>query len=551
MQKRFEPQAMLVPKGWPDVLALLLLTTAVVLLFQTSPRRGDFWWSDAPRHAMDGAFYCDFLHDLPLRHAKQYAINYYVQYPALTIAFYPPLFAVVESVFFRVFGVTHSSAQLTVAFFYLFFAFGTYLLTRRWLDRASAFAVSLLLISLPEIAFWGRQVMLEIPACAFLIWSTYVLFQYLDQEAVWKLYLLVVLLGCGAYTKQTILFVVPVFAWALWDKKRWSLLRDGHFWGSVILFAVGLLPLAFLTLKFGRANLDSVVGGQWTEVAVFSLRGWLYYLRQFPSQLGWPVTVLAAVYLALICFRGKWREPVFRFFGAWLVVGYVFFSLIALKEARHTIFLSIPAAIFAVEGLRAILPDRFASYTGLAVGLFYFAQTIYAQPVPSVRGYQEAVDYVASHAPRDSVVLFSGNRDGSFIFDLRTREDRRDLSALRADKLLLRVAIKRELGIAEREVTEAQLPEMLNRFGVTYVVSEPSFWIDLSSMQRLQNVLHTTQFKRVATIPIVANVNHPDQELEIYQNLGPVNVGKERIQLDLPIIGVEVQGTLGGGKAKQ
>ena len=38
---------------------LLLLTIAVFLLFKTSPRAGDFWWSDAPRHAMDGVFYYD------------------------------------------------------------------------------------------------------------------------------------------------------------------------------------------------------------------------------------------------------------------------------------------------------------------------------------------------------------------------------------------------------------------------------------------------------------------------------------------------------------
>src|SRR6267378_984895 len=362
MQKSIEPQARLAPIGWPDALALLVLAVAVVLLFESSPRRGDFWWSDAPRHAMDGAFYRDFFHDLPLRHAKQYAMNYYVKYPALTIVFYPPLFAVVESVFFRVLGVTHSSAQLTVAFFYLVAAFGTYFLARRWLSRLSALAVSLLFISLPEVALWGRQVMLEIPACAFLIWSAYVLFRYLEKGAAWRLYLMAVLLVCGAYTKQTVLFAVPVFIWALWDQKRWSLFRDRHFWGAATFFAVGLVPLAIFTLKFGRANLDSVVGGQWTEVPVVSLTGWLYYLRQFPRQLGWLVTVLAASYLVLGCFRRWWREPVFRFLAVWLVVGYVFFSFIALKEPRHTVFILIPAAIFAIKSLHAILPDRFASY---------------------------------------------------------------------------------------------------------------------------------------------------------------------------------------------
>ena len=72
---------------WQDAISLGLLTVAVFLLFYTSPRAGDFWWSDAPRHAMDGVFYRDLARNLPISHIKQWATDYYLQYPAVTVVF--------------------------------------------------------------------------------------------------------------------------------------------------------------------------------------------------------------------------------------------------------------------------------------------------------------------------------------------------------------------------------------------------------------------------------------------------------------------------------
>src|ERR1039458_6496953 len=113
---------------WIELIALALLAVAVAALFQTSPHNGDFWWSDAPRHAMDGVFYRDFLRDLPFNRIKEYAVDYYLQYPALTILFYPPLLPLAEALFYTLFGVSHFTAQLTVAFFYLMAAWGAYVL---------------------------------------------------------------------------------------------------------------------------------------------------------------------------------------------------------------------------------------------------------------------------------------------------------------------------------------------------------------------------------------------------------------------------------------
>src|SRR5690606_30624614 len=88
------------PLGWAEI--ALMIGVAVALgaaMYLTAPRHGEFWWSDAPRHALNGLFVKDLLRDLPLDRLQDYAIGYYLQYPALTILFYPPMLYAVLAVF--------------------------------------------------------------------------------------------------------------------------------------------------------------------------------------------------------------------------------------------------------------------------------------------------------------------------------------------------------------------------------------------------------------------------------------------------------------------
>src|SRR5262249_30799532 len=131
---------------------------------------------------------------------------YYLQYPAVTILFYPPLFPAVEAVFYFIFGISEKTALLTVAVFYLFLAIGAWRLFSRWLDRWTAVAAAIFFIALPEIALWGRQVMLEIPASAALVWSIDLFLRWLDDARPRHLYAAALVLLAGLYIKQTIIF---------------------------------------------------------------------------------------------------------------------------------------------------------------------------------------------------------------------------------------------------------------------------------------------------------------------------------------------------------
>ncbi len=534
---------------WRDMVCLLLLAVAVFVLFKTSPKQGDFWWSDAPRHAMDGAFYYDMARAMPIGHLKQWAINYYLQYPAVTVLTYPPLFALVEAVFFAIFGVTHYAAQLTVSVFFLAAAWGAYFLARRWVGRLTALSAALLFIGTPVMVLWGRQVMLEIPTFAFLLWSAYFFFRYLDSTSPRDLYLTVVLVLGAAYTKQPAVFILLAYLLTLYAVYKNALFRRAEFWWSGVVFVLGIVPLGLFTLLWGRANVQQAVGGGWVQHSRLSPATWSYVgSYEWPRQVGWIVLLLAAIYCIGCIFRKEWRlpKPGLFFLLAWVVAGYAFFTVIAVSSQRYTIFLIFPLAFFSTLAIVRLLPIKIAPYVALLFAVASFSYFLVKRPVPHISGYREAAQYVCSVAPPNSVVVFSGWRDGSFVFNVRSLPECKNLTVIRADKLLLRVAIHRDLfGVRELGVAETKLKGMFGHFGVHYIVVEPNFWNDLESMQMLQRVLHEDQFKLLSKISAVNNREHNDSQLEIYENLAPVAQGKNTLRVELPVSGISIEGTVG------
>jgi Dolichyl-phosphate-mannose-protein mannosyltransferase len=535
---------------WGDLACLLLLTVAVVILFKTSPTQGDFWWSDAPRHAMDGAFYYDMARSLPIHHLKQWAIDYYLQYPAVTALTYPPLFALVEAGFFSIFGVSHVTAQLTVAFFLLLTAFGAYFLARRWMGRIAAFATALLFVGTPVMALWGRQVMLEIPTFTFLLWSCYFFFLYLDSNKPRYLLLVIIFVLAAADTKQPAVFILPAFFLTLYFVQGNGMFRRAEFWWSAAIFAVGIAPLVLYTWLWGRANMQQAVGGGWIKHSRLSLSTWSYVAGfEWPRQLGWAVLTLALIYAAGCAIRKQWRlsKAALFFLFAWLVTGYSFFTLISVASQRYTIFLIFPLVVFSIAAIVQGLPPKIAPYVAVVFAAGTFAYTLATKPVPYISGYRTAAQYVCSLASPDSVVMFSGIRDGSFIFNVKSMPECKNLTVIRSDKLLLKVAIHRDLfGVQEFGVTEARFKEMLGHYGVHYIVIEPDFWPDLKSMQMLLALFHQDQFKLLTKIPVISNREHIQTVLEIYENTGPIlQGGKNLLKVELPVSGIAVEGSVG------
>src|SRR5258708_13312422 len=197
------------PIAWAgDAGAIAVVAAFTVILFLTARQDGDFWWSDVPRHALNGVFVRDLIADLPLSDPVGYAVQYYIRYPALTILFYPPLFYLFSAPFFALFGVSHAVALLPVLTGYFAFGCGVYAVSRRWFTRGPALAGALMLMGAPIVTLWGRQVMLELPCYALLMWSVWFLLRHADGRHTRDLYLSAFLFLCALHTKHTVAFMV-------------------------------------------------------------------------------------------------------------------------------------------------------------------------------------------------------------------------------------------------------------------------------------------------------------------------------------------------------
>lgn len=534
--------------GWSHLVRRLAPYVAIIgaagALLATTPLGGDFAWSDAPRHALNGAFLKDLVAALP-RHPVAWAEAYYLQYPALSILFYPPLFYVFEAVAFALLGVTQFAAQLTVACFYALLGIGLYRLTRLWASRSAALGAALMLMGAPDFALWGRQVMLDVPATAWLVWGVYAFARFLRFDRGRDLAISATLLLAALYTKYNIVFIAAVLLLTLIAARGRAFVADRRLWWTVAAGIIGVIPAVILLLTFGSANLQSAADLT-GELPRWSLAAWSYYPALLPQIVGWPVLALATVGLGLLIARRLtalegW--PTWLLIG-WALVGYAFFTAIAVREPRHIMTAVPPLVVLAACALDQILPRQLGGLVALAVGVGVFGWTIAYDPVPTVIGYKQMADYVADRVPADARVLFSGYRDGNFIFDLRMREDRRDISTIRADKLLLRVAIERRRGVGEATYSQAQIAALIRNLGIDLVVAQDGFWDDLAEMHRLAGVLARPDFTAVAHFTIGGTMGRTDRSFTIYRPNYPIEQKTRSLELDMPIFGGRIEGKL-------
>ena len=525
--------------GWADALALAILTLACSIVFLTAPTGGEFTWSESPRNALNGAFVLDMLREMPWRNPVEWATAYYLKYPALTILFYPPLLSVAIALTYAVLGVSHWAAMACISLFLLGLIAATYLWARRVAGPSAALAGSLLLLAAPELLQWGQQVMLEVPMLALVTGGALTLARYGDTGRPRDFALATLLFVLAAYTKQTSAFVVVGLAAGLLAWRGPNLLARRHVWVTAAVAIAALVPLGALQLQFGSFNLVSAAERlDMAGPARFSLDSLVWYGVRLPTMLGWPALLLAAAAAAATLHGGherRARRGDLLLLAGWLGATYAILTLIALKETRHGLPLLVPLAILGslaldrlaqLRPLRPWLPAAAATVLGLQLWL---------APTRGATGYREAADLVAAAAPPGARVMFAGNRDGAFIFNMRT-QTRRDLSVIRADKLFLNIAVMPGLGLHPRDIAANQIAAMMDRYGVSHVVTVPRIWAEAPVMARLDAVLHSAQFTGVARIPVTGPVG--ERELVVYRNLGTLSNPPENPPVMLPSIGM-------------
>ena len=519
----------------------VLLAIALGMYFAL-PKRGDIDWPDAPRHALNGAFVLDFFRELPWRHPVDFAYDYYRQWPALTILFYPPLFYGVLAAAYAVFGVSEASALLIELSFLLLLAWGAFRLARHWLDPAPSLAVALLLIGAPELAFWGRQIMLDVPAYAFLVWAAEFLMRHLKGGQKWALFSAIVCTALAAYTKYNAIFFVVPIAISLLCAYGVRTFREGTVLQAAALGVALLLPLIAIFFAFGHYNIDQAAALPGAGASRWSITNLTFYARVMPSVISWPTLVLACLYLLALPFAPAFRLPRAdtAFLGSWLLFGYAFYSMIAVKEPRHILFITYPLALMAVLAIDrtlASLSHRYAISLIFAVAVL--AATMTTGTVPAVAGMREAAEEVAQLAPPETNVGFWGSRDGTFVYAMRAYSSRLDLGVVRLDKILLSdVAVYVEHGFKENVISLDELTDILYNLHIQYVVFQTGYHAELASVKALEEALGSDKFSEVERIPMTANYGKGYMaDLVIYRLKAEVPRGRVAPSMQIKLLG--------------
>ena len=228
----------------------------------------------------------------------------------------------------------------------------------------TALGAALMLMGAPEIALWGRQVMLDIPAMALLVWGVWACAKFMRAgRGARSRFRRGAAAGGALYQIQCGLHRPCADAGACCRQGR-RILRDRRVLWTGLAAAIGALPAVWLALNFGMANFQSVddLAG---ELPRWSLAAWQFYPDLLPQILGWPVLALALAGAGLLL---SGRLPAFKSPGAggwpawlllgWIALGYAFFTAIAVREPRHILTVMPPFAILAASALDRLLPRR-------------------------------------------------------------------------------------------------------------------------------------------------------------------------------------------------
>lgn len=184
-------------------LTVLIIINLILILPETSRERIHPY--DGALYAANGAFFLSVFKDLPnvISSPINWMMDYYHQYPALSLRRHPPIFGVVEGIIFSLFGISAVSAKLTVLLFSILLLFGWFFAFCQFSkDKFIAFFSVLLMLTLPMSVKLGQFISVDIPSMMFLAWGYYFYANYLSSPVKSHRYAILtsIFLVCSLYT---------------------------------------------------------------------------------------------------------------------------------------------------------------------------------------------------------------------------------------------------------------------------------------------------------------------------------------------------------------
>jgi len=517
---------------------------------------------DMPKYLMNSVFFYDAIRDLPFSDPLQYAREYFVKYPALSIGHHPMLPSLVAVPFFFLFGISVFSAKVTILVFMLVAVLAWFELVKNLYGSQVAFFSSLLFISSPMIVEYSRVMLSEIPALALIILASFLFFRYCEKtDSSYAVgYVLVFVSAC--YAKQMVIFMFPIFFLYLGLTKGLRFLVSRETIYSFVAMVILLIPLGLMTWHLSPTNVSAVtsmiiqpesgkvenVEGAVEEPKPSFLQSVISYVQWkfrkmdwlfFPSvlvkkQLSVVPLVLSVSTILLMLWQ---REKRSLYFALWIMGMYGMVTYMGVNISRLGIYWIPPFCLFAALSLEVVKSRMWRVMVAvLLVGSIGYQFNLgYASEPDYAEGYEEAASYVVQH-PKGTSVLYSANVDtGYFTFFVRKLDAEGSLVVLRADKVLSTSLLGR---IVEEKISaREEIYNVLKNYGTCYVVLEEGHYSS-QSLNWLAEEVNGENFIRKHTIPIRSGHSElKDVNLGVfeYQDCGPPNP-HAKLHFNIPLV---------------
>ncbi len=366
------PSPPLEPSWSRWALPLLILLTLVLYGARITEAQGKY--GDAVHHLMNALFMHDALREFPsaAQDPVGFGMRYYAHFPAVNLGYYPPVFPGLAALVMLALGPTAQSAQLTVMGMAVLLACVSFAWFRMHMEKHWAAGASVLLMANPLLVYWGRDIMLEIPATA-LVTTAVLLFERLLRQPrpTWSTAIPWALVtSLAMWTKQPAIMLVGVFGLSLlWSGRLRAFLKAPGLaaFSIVALSAAGIVAMTYLV---GGQNVSQSLGSSASHaVTHFNDRQWTRYLYWLPRIVGgWPTLVAAGLgVVAVLRLRLSGRYTIL----SWVLGFYLLHSFFRAQEPRYACMWMPPLCALAVLGLRhlaALLPGT-AGNARLAAGV--------------------------------------------------------------------------------------------------------------------------------------------------------------------------------------
>jgi hypothetical protein len=513
------------------ILAVILLVLAG-LHAATATSSEPFFNNDESRHVMTGIFFRDAMADLAkgewsdLRKPKAYAERYYMQYPALGLLTWPPLFHAIEGLWMLLFGPCHIAARILVGIFTAVGIGYYFALVCRTHDVWTATASAALLGLTPLVFVNSRHVMLEAPTLAFVLAALCYFVVYLEAGHARHLWLAVIASSCAALTRFDAVLLAPLFFMLIAVKGQWGVLRAKQLWAAALLGLVLVVPYYLFALsESGWMHFSTTpVEGATPLKEGLAIDNFGFYLNCLPEHVGWVMLCAAALGIITL-FMPAERRRIWPYLCLILATALVLVPY-PEQEPRHIIYAMPGLALLAASGVITVITRIGAGWLALPVVAGVIASTGYESvrnPALFVRGYDEAARYVLAETKDSRTCLFDNFLNGTYICLTRHADSDRRLWILRGDKLLYSVLSDPRIQYKEHVADKQDLLDTIFRYDPAFiVVEEPQIYVPLPMSERLREVLRENpdQFRLEREIPIESNYRlFQGVKLLVYRNL--------------------------------